>query len=162
MSKWFETYGFARIVPGLYSGAIPLDAADVEALSAEGITRVLNLVEHREYEPGTRQLIEAVYAELQIEECRLQTRDFGGLAAQYLEHAVAIVNPWLDAGQVVYVHCRAGWQRSATVVAAVIAVRQDLDPNQAIARVTQAKPTANPLPHQREDLISWWNDRAAS
>jgi protein-tyrosine phosphatase len=71
------------------------------------------------------------------------------------------VNGWLDEGLFVYVHCRAGWQRSAAMVAAVIAVRQGLDVDEALARVQARKPSADPLPHQREDLRRWWQQRRA-
>ena len=61
-----------------------------------------------------------------------------------------------------YLHCRAGWQRSATVAAAVIALREDLSLPQALAALRQRKPTAEPLPHQRADLLRWWRARAQS
>jgi len=57
------------------------------------------------------------------------------------------------------VHCRAGWQRSAAVAAAVVAVRDGLDIDEALAYVQARKPSADPLPHQREDLRRWWAAR---
>ena len=59
---------------------------------------------------------------------------------------------WLVDGERVYVHCRAGWQRSATVVAAVIALREHATPPDALRILRERKPTANPLAHQRADL----------
>jgi protein-tyrosine phosphatase len=94
-----------------------------------------------------------------IEEQRISLRDFGGLPAEAIDEAVRLVTAWLDAGERTYVHCRAGQQRSATVAAAVVALRQQLDPDAALAFVHRAKPSAAPLPHQREDLLTWWTQR---
>ncbi len=87
--------------------------------------------------------------------------DYGGLPAPALETAVREVNQWLDEGARTYVHCRAGWQRSAAVAAAVIAVRVGIDIDEALAHVQARKPSADPLPHQREDLRRWWQERDA-
>ena len=66
---------------------------------------------------------------------------------------------WLDEGERVYVHCRAGWQRSATVVAAIVSLREHVPPWEALDILRERKPTANPLSHQREDLFEWWEMR---
>ena len=55
-----------------------------------------------------------------------------------------------------YVHCRAGWQRSAAVAAGAVAVFNDVDISTSLAWVRRQKPSANPLPHQRADLFEWW------
>jgi predicted protein tyrosine phosphatase len=65
---------------------------------------------------------------------------------------------WLDDGHRVYVHCRAGWQRSAAVAAGVVAIRERVGIEAALDRVQERKPTARPLPHQREDLVWWWEE----
>ena len=62
-------------------------------------------------------------------------------------------------GARVYVHCRAGYQRSATVVAAVVTLRENLAPWKALETLRDRKPTANPLAHQRENLFDWWDTR---
>ncbi len=69
---------------------------------------------------------------------------------------------WLDAGVRSYVHCRAGWQRSAAVAAGVVALRQGLDIDAALELVQARKPSAEPLPHQREDLRRWSEARVAT
>src|SRR5207248_2493797 len=58
-----------------------------------------------------------------------------------------------------YLHCRAGWQRSAAVAAGVVALRDGLDIDEALDFVRRRKPSADPLPHQREDLRRWWLGR---
>jgi protein-tyrosine phosphatase len=162
VSDWFRAYGFADVRGQLLIGAYPLDAADVQMLGRMGIERVLNLVEDDEYEPGQRADVEAALAEAGIRETRIELVDYGQLPPETLEAAVDEVVAWLRAGERSYVHCRAGWQRSAAVAAGVIAVLDDVGIEEALDQVRARKPMANPLPEQREDLLAWWNGRGDS
>jgi predicted protein tyrosine phosphatase len=161
VSIWFRTYGFADLGDNLLIGAYPLDRADAEMVRRVGVERVLNLVEDAEYDAGQRDEVEAAYARAGIEEHRLGLIDYGGLRSDQLEAAVQEVCDWLEDGARTYVHCRAGWQRSAAVAAGVIAVREDIDVDEALAIVRERKPSADPLPHQRDDLRRWWAERRA-
>lgn len=159
MSNWFRSYGFADVLDELVIGAYPLDAQDVEMLGVLGVKRVLNLVQDQEYQPGQRAAVETALAAAGIEEHRLNLTDYGGLPAEELEAAVQEVSHWLDEGARTYLHCRAGWQRSAAVAAGVVALRGGLGIDEALMFVQNRKPTADPLPHQREDLRRWWYAR---
>lgn len=159
MSSWFRSYGYASVYDRLVVGALPLDESDVQMLATLGISRVLNLVEDDEYTRGARREVERALAREGIEELRLGTTDYGGLTPELLEQATAQVNSWLDDGEVVYLHCRAGWQRSAAVAAGAIAIRDRIDLEQALSQVQRLKTTADPLPHQREDLARWFETR---
>jgi len=162
VSSWFQTYGFADVLPDLLVGAYPLDRRDVALLANLGVERILNLVEDGEYRPGEREEIEAALAAAGIEEQRVNLVDYGGLSPDELERAVRVVNGWLDEGACVYLHCRAGWQRSAAVAAGVVAIREGRHIEEAMGEVQARKPSADPLPHQREDLRRWWEERAAT
>jgi protein-tyrosine phosphatase len=131
-------------------------------LDVVGVKRILNLVEDDEYRPGERALVEAALAQAEIDEYRLRLTDYGRLPTRELEAAVQTVCEWLDEGVRTYLHCRAGWQRSAAVAAGVVAVREGIDVGQALEFVRARKPSADPLPHQREDLRRWWDGRSAS
>ena len=159
MSQWFRTYGFADIEDGFFVGAYPLDEDDVAMLEWLGINRLLNLVEDEEYRPGERDAVETALGEAGIDEYRLSLTDFGSLPAPALEAAVQEICQWLDEGRRIYVHCRAGWQRSAAVAAGVVAVRQGLEIDDALSYVQARKASADPLPHQRQDLHVWWQLR---
>ncbi len=159
MSRWFRTYGFADVFDDLIVGAYPLDEDDVDALARLGIQRVLNLSEDKEYPPGRREEVENALADAGIAEERLRLTDYGDLPPEQIEAAVREVGRWLDAGERTYLHCRAGWQRSAAVAAGVVAVRSRLDIDEALQFVRQRKPSADPLPHQRADLRRWWEGR---
>ena len=140
-------------------GAYPLDEADVATLEWMGIDSILNLVEDDEYEPGEREVVREALKAAGIEERRLRFPDYGGLPPAELEAAVQQISSWLDDGRRTYVHCRAGWQRSAAVAAAVVALREGLDVDAALGDVRSRKPSADPLPHQRDDLRRWFETR---
>jgi len=156
MSDWFEHFGYGEVADGLLIGAYPQDAEDVAALSAEGVTRVFNLVQDAEYDEGARDSCTAALAEAGIEEERLELIDYGGLLPGQIELTVQTALGWLQDDERVYLHCRAGWQRSATIAAGIVALREELEPEQALELIREHKPTAQPLPHQREDLFRWW------
>jgi atypical dual specificity phosphatase len=159
MSNWFRTYGFAEILDDLLIGAYPLDANDVAMLEWLGVKGVVNLVEDTEYRPGEREAVSAAIQSEGIEEHRVGLTDYGGLPPDELDAAVREVNELLNQGVRTYLHCRAGWQRSAAVAAGVVALRDGLDIDEALEFVRRRKPSADPLPHQREDLQRWWLSR---
>jgi predicted protein tyrosine phosphatase len=162
VSAWFRAYGFADARDELLVGAYPLDAGDVQMLAGLGVHRVLNLAQDDEYEPGQRDDVEHALAEAEIAETRVALVDYGPLPAPELEAAVQQVVAWLEAGERTYVHCRAGWQRSAAVCAGVVAVYDEVDIEEALRRVQSRKPSAQPLPHQVDDLRRWFQGRGGS
>jgi len=161
MSGWFEHFGFAEVGDDLLMGAYPQDAEDVAALVEARVTRVFNLVQDVEYDPGARDVSVAAISEAGIEEERVELVDYGSLDTDQIESAAQTVLSWLDEGERVYVHCRAGWQRSATIVAAIVSLREEVPPWEALEILRKRKPTANPLSHQREDLFRWWERRGS-
>jgi protein-tyrosine phosphatase len=161
VSEWFSHFGFEQVGDGLLAGAYPLDADDVDELAQAGVEVAYNLCEDIEYEHHQREEAEGALSEAGIEERRLPLVDYGGLDAAALERAVGEVLAELEAGRGVYLHCRAGWQRSAAVAAAVIALREGIPLPAALEALRQRKATAEPLSHQRADLIEWWQSRSA-
>ncbi|MGA9859168.1 MAG: dual specificity protein phosphatase family protein [Solirubrobacteraceae bacterium] len=160
MSEWFRSYGFADVHDGLIIGAYPLDHDDVATLSLMGVQRILNLVEDQEYPPGQRLVVEDALRDAGITEARMRLTDFGRLPADLLEAAVRQVIAWLKEGRLAYVHCRAGWQRSAAVAVGAVAISDGMSLDEALAQVRRRKPSADPLPHQRDDLETWWTERS--
>ncbi|MDQ6819513.1 MAG: dual specificity protein phosphatase family protein [Actinomycetota bacterium] len=160
MSTWFRTYGFTEVRPDLLVGAYPLDQRDVALLASMGVKRVLNLAEDSEYREGEREAAERALEAAGIEEYRISMIDFGSLSESALEEAIDLVDQWLTDGVRTYLHCRAGWQRSAAVAAGLVAVRDGVDIDSALDYVQRRKPSADPLPHQRDDLRRWWEGRA--
>jgi protein-tyrosine phosphatase len=156
MSSWFDRFGYAEVTGGLLVGAYPLDAHDVARLTADGVEAVYNLCEDQEYGEGERRAASEALAEADIPEQRLPLVDYGALPRERLERAVRDVAAALDEGLRVYLHCRAGWQRSAAVAAGVLALRDGLHPEQALEALQARRPPAEPLDHQWADLLAWW------
>ena len=159
MSDWFAHFGYAEVADDLLIGAYPQDAGDVARLRAAGVTRVLNLVQDVEYDPGGRDACVTALAEAGIEEHRVEIVDYGNLLPGHIERATRIGLDWLAQDERVYVHCRAGMQRSATIAAAILMLRDGLDAAAALDHIRARKPSARPLSHQRKDLLRWWSRR---
>jgi protein-tyrosine phosphatase len=159
MSDWFGRFGFAEVGDGLLVGAYPLDAEDVAQIAAAGVDVVYNLVEDAEYDAGERDVVATALEVAGVSERRLPLVDYGNVPEPALDRAVDEILGDLEAGRRVYLHCRAGWQRSATVAAGVLALREDLEIEDALAVLRERKPTAEPLGHQRSDLLAWWRAR---
>lgn len=162
VSGWFEHFGFGQVGDELLIGAYPQDAEDVAALAEAGVTRVFNLVQDIEYEGNGREACATALTGAGILEERVEVIDYGNLLPGHIERAVRTVRPWLADGERVYVHCRAGMQRSATVAAAIVALEEGVEPAEALRRVSERNPRANPLEHQRQDLMRWWKARGAA
>lgn len=161
MSRWFERYGCDLVADGLVVGAVPRDADDVARLSALGVSRVVCLVADVEYEAGERGAVAGAYAAAGIEEVRVPSADFGALSPATLEAASDAVLAAHRDGATVYLHCRAGWQRSVVSAAAAIARWTGDGPVAALDAVLVRRANGCPLPHQVEDLHRWWVGRDA-
>lgn len=159
MSRWFRSYGFADVAERLLIGAYPLDEEDVSMLARLHVSRVLNVVEDAEYPEGAREAASRALSAAGIAEERLPMPDYGGLPSPEIDSVVETVSGWLDERETVYLHCRAGWQRSAALAAAIVATRSGVELNRAMAQVQARKSSAEPLPHQRDDLERWWQTR---
>jgi protein-tyrosine phosphatase len=86
--------------------------------------------------------------------------DFAGFGPAQFEAAVSEVVRQLDSGRRVYLHCRAGQQRSSAVAAGVLALRDSVSVEQALSQIRLRKPGARPLERQLEDLRAWYDARA--
>lgn len=161
VSRWFERYGCDVVEDGLVVGAVPRDEDDVAALVARGVGRVVSLVADAEYEGGQRDAVSAAYSAARIAEVRVPSADFGSLSPATLEAASDAVLAARGTGATVYLHCRAGWQRSVVAAAAALARASGDGPAAALAVVLERRPDACPLPHQVDDLHRWWAGRDA-
>lgn len=160
MSRWFDDYGCDVVRGGLVVGAVPRDAADVAVLVGLGVSRVVCLVADEEYGRGERRAVEAAYRAAGITESRVPSDDFGRLPAATLEASSALVAEALGSDGTVYLHCRAGWQRSAVTAAAALSRISGAEPAESLDLVRAARHEACPLPHQVADLEAWWAGRA--
>jgi protein-tyrosine phosphatase len=142
-----------RSLDGVYSGRNPLTDLDVEAIAALGCRIVVDLRQPREWEGNDRAGREALaaLAAYGLERLHLPTPDGEAPADRDLAAALAVVEPAGRDGAgapPVYVHCRAGQERTAAVLLAAHARRRGLSARAALAELQRADPRLRPLPWQ--------------
>ena len=129
---------------------MPHTEEHVDALRAEGVVVVVNLCEEREYWDGEREAVTAAYGAAGIRELHLPVKD-----GSTVPHAV--IDAAVDGMRhgVVYVHCRGGRERSATVATALLAAGEGVPIDEALALARAGRPVFKPLPWQLEGLHAW-------
>lgn len=132
-------------------GALPF-AADVDALRAQGVRAVVNMCE--EY-AGPRG-----YEQAGIEQVRLPTIDFTPPSIEDVNRGVAFIQHHVARRQTVYVHCKAGRGRSATVALCWLIDARGLTPQQAQDRLIQMRPHVNHHLAERDVVRQFWASRA--
>jgi len=141
---------YSRLSDTLLAGAMPHSEEHVAALRDEGVVLVINLCEEREYWKGERATVLHAYADAGITERHLPVKDGATVPHAVIDAALAG-----DGGATVYVHCRGGRERSATVATAILARDQRLTIDQALAVAQRGRPTFRPLPWQVAGLQAW-------
>ncbi len=125
-----------RVDEHVILGALPF-RRDVAKLKREGVTGVVNMCE--EY-PGPKRR----YEEQKIEQLWLPTVDFNHPSAQFVEAGAEFIERHAQAGGTVYVHCKAGRARSATIVLWWLVRFRGLTPEAAQQRLLACRPHINP------------------
>ncbi len=129
--RWWD-----RIDPLVIVGAFPF-GRDVEGLYREGVRAVVNTCE--EYAGPIIQ-----YERHGIEQLRIPTTDFTHPRLKDVEQAVDFVQRHVDAGDTVYIHCKAGRARSATVAICWLMKYRGYSMDEAQAELLNKRPHINP------------------
>lgn len=140
--RWWD-----RIDPQVIVGAYPF-ARDVRGLRAEGVRAVVNTCE--EYcgpEKG--------YAAAGIEQLRIPTTDFCHPRLQDIQMAVEFVQQHVRAGHSVYIHCKAGRARSATVALCWLVKYRQMSAEQAQESLLRSRSHINPFIYRRPVVIEF-------
>lgn len=117
-------------------GALPFKS-DVRKLSDEGVGAVVNTCE--EYPGPTEE-----YEKFGIAQLRVPTVDFTHPTLDSVERAVTFMEEQADAGNKIYVHCKAGRARSATVVVCWMIKRDQVTAKQAQQTLLKIRSHVNP------------------
>ncbi len=130
-----------RIDAQVIVGAYPF-ARDVPRLIEEGVRGVVNTCE--EYAgPQLR------YEAAGIEHLRIPTTDFTHPRLEDVKLAVEFIERHVEAGDTVYIHCKAGRARSATVALCWLVKYRGMTPQAAQALLLEKRPHINPRLTQR-------------
>lgn len=124
-----------RIDEHVIVGAYPF-ARDVPRLVSEGVKGVVNTCE--EYAgPSIR------YEAAGIEQLRIPTTDFAHPRLEDVKLAVEFVQKHVEAGESVYIHCKAGRARSATVALCWLIKYRGMSVDGAQKLLLQKRPHVN-------------------
>jgi rhodanese-related sulfurtransferase len=156
-----------ELEPHLLTGRQPLTELDVRDLARRGVTHVLDLRQEREWRGTGRHGADAVGAmpAYGIERLGLPVGDGEApdgatldLAVEFLDRAIG------DGGaeRKAYVHCRAGIERTGTVVLAYLAWRDRLPVSRALSGVSGGGHPYSPLSWQVDAVRHWIAGRQRS
>ncbi len=142
----------------LLAGRNPLSAIDAQGLVDVGVTHVVDLRERHEWEtPGRfgRAAVEALGV-LGIKRLHAPVTDGGAPSAGALDVSVR----WMarvaeQDGSRIFVHCRAGQERTAAVLAAYVATHSAFTLDQAIEWLAASRYGGRPLPSQEHAVREW-------
>jgi atypical dual specificity phosphatase len=130
LRNWYD-----RIDEYVILGAIPCKD-DVPRLKKMGVRAVLNVCE--EYS-GPQE----AYAATGIEQVRLPTIDYTSPSLSTVRQGVCFIEKCVSRGDLVYVHCKAGRGRSATIVLCWLIKAKKIKPNEAMNFLLERRPHVN-------------------
>ena len=158
-------FRYWQVAARLWAGRNPLSEHDLVELRERGVTHILDLREEAEWAGARRVGGEAVElaAGLGLERKHLPIEDFQPPSDAAFTRAAA----WLDArsaepGAVVFTHCRAGLQRTPTILAAWLARREGIGFDEAVERLRRDGYPGRPLPEQGRAAERWLANGQAS
>jgi len=142
-----------KIESRLLAGRNPLSEVDVHELRSLGVTHVLDLREKKEWLAPGQLGLDAIEAQERLRLGRRWLPIPDGSAPE--PQTLRLAADWLDTvlaarDATAYVHCRAGRERTATVLAAWIGRRDRLDPARSLQRLRRFGYPGQPLRAQVE------------
>ncbi len=136
------------IDPNVIVGAYPFKN-DAQGLYDQGVRAVVNTCE--EYAGPIQH-----YKRLGIDQLHIPTTDFTHPRLIDIEQAVEFVESHVQKGHTVYIHCKAGRARSATVAICWLMKYRGLTPDQAQLLLLQSRPHINPRLTQRPVVMQFY------
>jgi atypical dual specificity phosphatase len=158
--EWWNT-----ITPQIVLGAIPLGPHHAQRLKKEGVNAVLTMLEDFELEQGIVQPISSdEWAQQGIEHHHIKAVDFTGVPVDQIQQGVAFLENQIRDGKKVYVHCKAGRGRSATIVVAYLLKQSYAQTNTTFSdayaaihqQVKAARPQINLNANQQQTIRDYY------
>lgn len=152
--QWWHEIKPYRIV----LGGIPLeDLGHGKKLSEEGIQSVLSMLEPFEKEPGLRRkpMKKEDWCLLDILNEEIPARDFLPLLKEEIHQGVAFLSTEMEKGNKVYVHCKAGRGRSASVVIAYLMKTYGFSFEESFNKVYSERPYIKINYYQKEAILDY-------
>ena len=151
----------SEITDRVRAGRNPLTAEEVQTLIEDGVTHVLDLREPHEWsDPWIGQQAIDEMAAHGIVRRHLPVEDMGTPTGEDLSAAVAFIEEALaDPAARVYVHCRAGIERTACVLVAWYAAREAVGFERALADLRTKREVLRPSFAQERAVKRWIDER---
>ena len=130
--NWWDRIGDTNVIVGAYPFA-----SEVPAMHEAGVRAVVNTCE--EYAGPV-----AAYEQYQIEQLRIPTTDFTHPRLGDVTRAVEFVQEHVKRGEVVYIHCKAGRARSATVALCWLMKYQGMTASEGQVKLIESRAHVNP------------------
>ncbi|XP_076970752.1 phosphatidylglycerophosphatase and protein-tyrosine phosphatase 1 isoform X1 [Tamandua tetradactyla] len=142
---------YHRIDATVLLGALPLRSMTRRLVQDENVRGVVTMNE--EYETRFLCNSSTEWRKVGVEQLRLSTIDMTGVPTlANLQKGVQFVLKYRSLGQCVYVHCKAGRSRSATMVAAYLIQVNSWSPEEAVRAITKIRSHIHVRPGQLEVL----------
>lgn len=156
-TRGLKAFEYSDLDGRIFAGRNPLSARDVEILAGLGITHILDLREEWEWQAPKfgRDALDALNKtaitrlHLPILDMRAPTPQDFQAACDFIEQALSTPNAK------VYVHCRAGMERTAAILIAFHARQHGLSYDAALAELRMERPIFRPLPDQERAARRW-------
>ncbi len=151
---------WTKIEPyNFYLGALPLkNKGHLEAIAHLGVTHVMSIVENFELQEGwinTPVLLQD-WQEKGIGVTQIAAKDFSPLTASEIKQGIETLAALLEQGDNVYLHCKAGRGRSATIAIAYLMHYQSLSFDEAFHHVEKLRPEINLNVYQRQAIFDYF------
>ncbi|MBA3237584.1 MAG: dual specificity protein phosphatase family protein [Parachlamydiaceae bacterium] len=146
----------------IYLGALPLkNEGHFELILGLGVTRILSMLESFELEDGWREIpVKAADWQKQgVEVEQIHAVDSCPLKLSEIERGVNYLAMNLEGSHTVYVHCKAGRGRSATIVIAYLMKHQKLSYEEAFHYVKKLRPKIHLSAAQQQAVLDYFAKR---
>ncbi|MCB1083940.1 MAG: dual specificity protein phosphatase family protein [Simkania sp.] len=154
--KWWS-----KIEPlNLYLGALPLkNMGHLESIAELGVTDILAIVEDFELEDGwfNSPVKEGDWEAYGISIKQIPAVDFSPLTREEIKEGIESLHTLLEDEKTVYIHCKAGRGRSATIVIAYLMEHLGFTFQQAFGYVQASRPQINLNAGQRQAIFDYFS-----
>lgn len=138
---------WTRVDEHVILGAVPFKS-DVQLLHGEGVVGVINTC--HEYDGPCVE-----YDQCGIVQLHLPTIDFTPPTLEDVQLGVEFIRQHAESGKTVYVHCKAGRARSATIVACWLISSRGISPDEAQQILLEHRPFVLPKIAQRQVVLEF-------
>ncbi len=156
-SKSLPAFEFDWVTDRIMAGRNPLTAHDVETLASQGITHFLDLREPKEW--ASSQYGSEAIEEIErrgLKRLNVVVRDVTPPSTEAFNAAWRFLEETLsDERHRVYVHCRAGKERTAAILVAHHARRYDVGYVEALTTLQRGRSILSPTSEQESEVRRW-------